>query len=126
MRPTLAGERHDRSRTDCWNSPSSPIGLADVLSNFLVVHGSARWRGITVPAFAEDDRNLRTAEKLLGTAAALNARCLTEGRQTICLFGTCRDFALPSASRLREGGVPVSGWFRELPLPWPLGRPQGL
>src|SRR6202035_2818890 len=40
--------------------PSSPIGLADVLSNFLLVYGSARSRGMTVPAFAEDDRNLCT------------------------------------------------------------------
>jgi hypothetical protein len=86
--------------------PSSPIGLADVLSNFLLVYGSARSRGMTVPAFAEDDRNLRTAEKLLGTAAARDARCLTERRPPDnCLFGTCRDFALLSASRLRESGV---------------------
>jgi hypothetical protein len=109
--------------------PSSPIGLADVLSNFLLVYGSARSRGITVPAFAEDDRNLRTAEKLLGTAAARDARCLTERRPPDnCLFGTCRDFALLSASRLRESGVParVRVGFRELPSPWPLGRPLGL
>src|SRR5689334_11225731 len=81
--------------------PPSPIGLADVLSNFLLVYGSARARGIVVPASAEEDRNLRTAEKLLETATERDTRRLTEGRSPDnCLFGTCRDFALLSASRL--------------------------
>ena len=86
----------------------SPVGLADILSNFLLIYGSARARGIAVPASAEEDRNLRTAEKLLETAAGRDTRLLTEGRSPDnCLFGTCRDFALLSASRLRESGVPA-------------------
>jgi hypothetical protein len=43
--------------------PSSPIGLADMLSNFLVVYGSARSHGIIVPAFAEDDRTISARPK---------------------------------------------------------------
>ncbi len=86
--------------------PNEPRPLADAIENFLIHHAIARAMGFGVPDYAEADRNLRSAERLLGTAIGRDARSLFELRNLPdYLYGTCHDFALIAVSRFRSLGV---------------------
>lgn len=86
--------------------PAAPGALADALELFLVHHAAARARGWGVPAAPEGDRALRRAALLLEAAVERDGRPLDARREIgDYLYGTCHDFALLSASALRERGV---------------------
>ena len=84
----------------------TPEELPEVLTNFLTVYGSAKARGVTVPLFSEEDRNLRSASNLLKVATERDQRPFSTRREVPnYIFGTCRDFGLLAASALRESGI---------------------
>lgn len=86
--------------------PTAPRDLADALENFVIHHAAARFLKFGVPDYAEPDRNLRTVERLLGTAFERDSRSLLEQRAlSAYLYGTCHDFALIAASVFRSRGI---------------------
>ena len=88
--------------------PADPAALPDALERFVIHHVIAPMIGVPVPAYAEGDRSLRHAERLLAALASRDARALTEKRHIEnYLYGTCHDFALLAVAALRERGVPA-------------------
>ncbi len=88
--------------------PDDLTSLADSLENFMVHHAAAEGMGITVPEYAETDKNLRSVEKLLSTLLARDDRPLTEKRELPnYLYCTCHDFSLIAAATLRSRAVPA-------------------
>jgi hypothetical protein len=86
--------------------PRDPNAIPDALENFVIHHAVARQIGVGVPDRAELDRNLRTVARIIETMVERDARPLTEHRDiSNYLYGTCHDFALLSASTLRENGI---------------------
>lgn len=86
--------------------PADPLAPADGLENFLIHHAAARFLKFGVPDYAERDRGLRTAHRLLATALDRDPRPLSAHRDLPAyLYGSCHDFALLAAGALRSRGI---------------------
>ncbi len=84
----------------------TPLVIADTLEQFVIHHAIAPQIGVAVPPAAAEDRSLRLAAALLGTALARDPRPLDQHRAIgDYLYVTCRDFSMLAMSALRQRGI---------------------
>lgn len=115
----MAGKQHHDTTQTAWSDPGrhgdalaelppAPETMAEGCSALIVHFGVASSRGIDVPDKARDDAGLRTIEAMLDRILSRDSSPLTEPRapQNL-LFGSCRQFSLLAAARMRQAGIPA-------------------